>query len=80
MLYKSRIKYKLIISQSETVIPLFLVSYHVLSHLLGVLFPLSVGIDLLLNIVLIEVRLLHYPFDYQLLQILGKAEKFLLVD
>ena len=61
-------------------VPFLLISYHVFRHLFRVLLPLSVSVHFLFDVVFVEVWLLRYSFDYQLLQILRKTEKFLLVD
>jgi hypothetical protein len=61
-------------------ISLFLASDHILHQLLRIFLPLSLPVDLLVDVILVEVRLLHYSLHDQLLQVLGKTEELLLVD
>lgn len=63
----------------KTVGPFLLAFYYIFNQFLGVLLPLTLSTDLLLDVVLIEVRLVHDALDDQFLQILRKTEELLLI-
>lgn len=64
----------------KTVCPFLLTLYYIFNQLLRVFLPLTLPTYLLLDIVLIEVRLVHNTLDDQFLQILRKAEELLLIN
>ena len=63
----------------ETVSPFLLAFYYIFNQFLGVFLPLTLPADLLLDVVLIEVRLVHDTLDDQFLQVFRKTEELLLI-
>jgi hypothetical protein len=57
-----------------------LVFDNILNQLLGILLPFPLPADFILDVVLVEVRLVHNPFYYQLLQVLRKTKELFLID
>lgn len=47
-----------------------LVFDNILNQLLGILLPFPLPTDFIIDVILIEVRLVHNPFYYQLLKVL----------
>lgn len=64
---------------SKTVSSFLLAFYYIFNQFLRVFLPLALPTDLLFDIVLIEVRLVHDAFDDQLLQVFRKAEELFLI-
>lgn len=57
-----------------------LVLDNILHKFLGIFLPFPLPADLLLDVIFIEVGLIHYSFYYQLLEVFRKTEKLFLID
>ena len=64
-------------SDSEAVMPVFLLLYHLGDQILWIFFPFPMFLDLCIDVPFVEVRTFHYSINYHLLQSIWKTEEFL---